>query len=168
MRLEQPKRVVGMAIVLGAMEVSPRPSLGSSQPISWPTPAGSCPLSALHLRIQDQIRDGVWHWDDGGGQKEPPNLAMRFEQFSFGDFCRFCSESFLLSLVGRLACQRCSLTVLRIFNSIWDGLYIERGCVVIVYEIMSCLVHCFQKNSIEGNPVRRGKNLEPSRTEKQL
>ena len=80
------------------------------------------PAFRPHMLIQDEICRGVWHWRVEG-KKVPPNLTMRFEQFSFGDFCRFRSKSFFLSLVGGWGCQRCSLTVLRIFNSFWDGLY---------------------------------------------
>ena len=87
-------------------------------------------LSLLHSsRICGfKMRSLMWVLPLGDGQraeakKEPPYLALRFEQFSFGDFCRFRSKSFFVSLVGGLSCQRCSLTVLRIFNSFWDGLY---------------------------------------------
>ena len=84
---------------------------------------GDCLAKASHLSGQkSQTKEPTTHKDLF--QNWAPFLVLRFSQFSFGDYCRFRTKSFLVSLVGEGGCQRCSFTVLRIFHSFWDGLYI--------------------------------------------
>ena len=79
--LEERKRVGGDGDLVGRQEGVGESPARVEQALQLDG-AGRGPLARHdpHLRIQEEIRDGVWH-GEATGPKRVPNLALRFSQF---------------------------------------------------------------------------------------